>query len=211
MRGFICCLLLPTVLLASGCATIVKGTSQTVTVNTDPAGAMCTLTRDARTVAVVNPTPGSVPVGKALGGIAIDCRLAGYQDAAGALAAEFQPMTLGNILLGGPIGIAIDAVSGAMAQYPEAVTITMLPEQFATVAERDAFFDRMRSMLAQEEAAVRDRIDRTCQRGNCDSEREAAQAETQRKLAEIERRRALAKVVESPAALGALEAGIVSP
>ncbi len=211
MRMTINCLALSTILLASGCATIIKGTSQTVTVDTNPAGATCTLTRDAKTVAVVNPTPGSVPVGKGLGDIAIDCKLAGYQDAAEALAAEFQPVTLGNILLGGPIGIAIDAVSGAMAQYPEAVTITMLPEQFATVAARDAFFDRMRSTLTQEAGEARDRIARTCQRGNCDSELEAAQIETQRRLGEIERRRTQAKVIASPAAVGALEAAIVSP
>ena len=51
---------------ASGCATLTKGTSQTVTVNTDPTGATCTLTRDAKPLAVINPTPGSMPKSSAM-------------------------------------------------------------------------------------------------------------------------------------------------
>ena len=41
-------LLLSLVMLTSGCATLTTGGSQTVTVDTDPSGAICTLTRDAR-------------------------------------------------------------------------------------------------------------------------------------------------------------------
>ena len=111
-------------LLASGCATITKGSQQTVTIATDPAGAVCDLTRDAKPLAVVNPTPGSMPVEKASGSIAILCRKAGYKDVAGTLASEFQAWTFGNIILGGLIGIAVDAASGAMHEYPAKVTIT---------------------------------------------------------------------------------------
>jgi anti-sigma factor RsiW len=53
------------VLLASGCATLTKGASQTITVSTDPPGAICELTRDAKLLAVVNPTPGPVSISKA--------------------------------------------------------------------------------------------------------------------------------------------------
>lgn len=46
------------VLLMSGCATITKGSQQTVTISTDPTGAACNMTRDGKPLAVVNPTPG---------------------------------------------------------------------------------------------------------------------------------------------------------
>ena len=42
-------------LILNGCATAVKGTSQTVTVKTIPPGAICTLTQKDKVIAVVNP------------------------------------------------------------------------------------------------------------------------------------------------------------
>ena len=61
------CLLFSIAALSGGCATLTKGSSQTVTVNTDPSGGTCTMTHDAKPVAIVNSTPGSVPVEKARG------------------------------------------------------------------------------------------------------------------------------------------------
>jgi len=40
----------------AGCATIVKGTDQTVTVDTTPPGATCELKRDGQSIGVVNAT-----------------------------------------------------------------------------------------------------------------------------------------------------------
>jgi hypothetical protein len=186
--------LLSLAVLASGCATLTKGTSQAVTVDTDPSGATCTLTRGGKPVAIVNPTPGSVPVDKAQGTIAVACNKQGYLEAAGNLASEFQAMTFGNILFGGVVGIVVDAASGAMHHYPDRVTITLIPAEFATVAARDEFFDRMRAALEREVAEVKDRIDKTCTRGDCDQQLVAADAGKAEKLAEIEQRRAVAKI-----------------
>ena len=180
-------------LLLGGCATITKGTQQTITIATDPTGAVCDLTRDAKPLAVVNPTPGSIPVEKASGSIAILCKKPGFKNAAGTLASEFQAMTFGNIILGGIIGIAVDAVSGAMHQYPAMVTITLEPEVFATAAERDAFYDKLQAELKREVAEVRERTEKMC-RDNCDNQMTAIAQGEKSKLAEIEQKRALAKV-----------------
>jgi hypothetical protein len=188
-------LLLSLVLLTSGCATLTKGTSQTVTVDTDPSGAACTLTRDAKPVAFVNPTPGSVPVEKAQGTISVACTKQGFLEAAGDLASEFQAMTFGNILFGGIVGVVVDAASGAMHRYPDRVTITLIPAEFATAQARDEFFDRMRAALEREADEVKGRIDRTCARGDCDRQLAAAEAGRTEKLAEIEQRRASALIV----------------
>jgi uncharacterized membrane protein len=187
-------LLLSLVVLTSGCATLTKGGNQTVTVDTDPSGAVCSLSREGKPVAVVNPTPGSVQVEKAKGTIAIACTRQGYLEAAGTLASEFQAMTFGNILFGGIVGIAVDAASGAMNEYPASVTITLIPEAFATAAARDEFFDRMRATLEREAAEVKDRIDRTCARNDCEQQLAAATAGKAGKLAEIEQRRVAAKI-----------------
>jgi len=199
MRAIVNGLLLLPLGLLGGCATLTKGTVQAITVDTDPSGATCTLARDAKTLAVINPTPGTVPIDKAYSAIAVGCRRAGYQDANGTLTAEFQPVTLGNVLLGGIIGLVVDAASGAAGQYPASITLTMVPSEFASAEARDAYFDRMRGAVTKEMDALREQVAQQCPPlGNCDGKLEAARAETARKLAEIEQRRAASKVVENP-------------
>ena len=114
--------LLPAV---GGCATIVEGTDQTVTIITDPPGAVCELKRDGDVVGVVNPTPGSVPIDKSQHVVTVNCQLDGHEDAIGTLSSEFEGMTFGNILFGGIIGVGVDAASGAMHQYDDSVTIIL--------------------------------------------------------------------------------------
>lgn len=192
-RAALCGLACASLLLLSGCATIVKGTTQSVTVNTDPSGANCVLSRDGAQIAVVNPTPGTVIVEKARGTISLACRRSGYQDSVGVLASTFQAMTFGNILFGGIIGVAVDAGSGAMNEYPPMVTITMVPDEFASVAERDAFFDKIRADLVREAEEVKERIKSICT-SDCDAQLKAADDGVAAKIAEIEGRRRAARV-----------------
>src|SRR4051812_10109461 len=122
--------------LSSGCASIVEGTDQSVTVQTSPSGASCELKRDGTVIGVVNPTPGTITVDKSKNDIAVICKKDGYQDGSGAFSSEFQGMTFGNLLFGGIIGVAVDASSGAMHEYPASVTVVMAPNSFANSAER---------------------------------------------------------------------------
>jgi len=176
-------------ILFGGCASITKGTTQAVTVNTDPAGANCTLQRGGKLLAIVNPTPNTITVEKSSGTISMLCKKDGYQDAAGALASEFQPMTFGNIIFGGIIGVAVDAASGAMHLYPPIVTISLIPLQFRSLAERDHFFDKMRASFLVEAEEVEQRIRQQCSGDQCDYEIRAAEAKKQQRLLEIEARR----------------------
>jgi hypothetical protein len=179
--------------LTTGCASVTKGTTQSVTVNTDPSGATCTMARDGKPLAVVNPTPGSVTVGKSFGTISVNCKKAGYQDAAGVVASTFQAMTFGNILFGGLIGVAVDAASGAMSEYPPMVTITLVPESFGTEAERDHFYNAMKATLIREADEVRARINASC-KVDCEAQLKAVDTGTARKLEDIEKSRLSARV-----------------
>jgi hypothetical protein len=189
----LCFVLALAAMVLPGCATITKGSSQSVTVNTDPTGATCMLSRDGQQIAAVNPTPGTVMVGKASGAIAVACKKSGFQDAAGVLASTFQAMTFGNIIFGGIIGVAVDAASGAMNEYPPMVTISMVPEEFASTADRDAFFDKMKATFLVEADEVKDRIKKQC-RENCEVQLKAVDEAIWPKLAEIEARRMSARV-----------------
>jgi hypothetical protein len=109
-------------LLTTRCATLTQGTTLTITMNTVPTGANCELNRDGTTVAVINPTPGSIPVEEASGTISVLSKRTGYPDCAGVLASEFQAMPFGNSLFGGLIGVVVGAASGTMNKHPDMVT-----------------------------------------------------------------------------------------
>ena len=110
----------------SGCATIVNGTTQSVSVTTVPgAGARCELTNSEGKWFVT--TPGSVVVHKTKTDLRISCTLDGYQTADVVVPARFKATTAGNIIAGGLIGIAVDAASGANYEYPASTTVTMTP------------------------------------------------------------------------------------
>jgi len=181
-------------LVTGGCATVTTGGFQTISVMTEPDGADCTFTRDGVVIARVNQTPGPILVGKSSGPIAVLCRKHGYQDTAGVTGSEFQPMTLGNIILGGLIGVIVDAGSGALMKYPESVTFVLVPQEFASATDRDAFFgDLSRTFLAEYEEVV-GRIKKSCAPTDCEQQLRAADTGRAVKLAEIEQKRTLAKV-----------------
>ncbi|MCH9674513.1 MAG: hypothetical protein K0U93_23950 [Gammaproteobacteria bacterium] len=187
-------LLFVLVTMLSGCATITKGSTQNVTVETDPAGAVCTLTREGQTVAVVNPTPGTALIGKDKDPIAYVCTLDEYQDASGTLESEFEAVTLGNILLGGFVGIAIDAGSGAMNEYPANVRIVLTPSVFPNQLARDVFYDKRRSETTQNFASVREKATEACGAEDCTEKLKKLNDAEAVQLNAIEQQRAAARV-----------------
>ena len=121
--------LMGVLLTTSGCATIFEGTSQSVSVTTDPAGANCTVDRKGTRVGQVNPTPGSIHIDKSKDDLSIHCEHVGYTPSDVADSPRFQGTTFGNIVAGGLIGVVVDAASGANYEYPSDLRITMAPQQ----------------------------------------------------------------------------------
>lgn len=50
------------IVILSGCSTIVEGRTQKISVNTTPSGTTCNLSRSGEQIGEVSPTPGSVIV-----------------------------------------------------------------------------------------------------------------------------------------------------
>ena len=113
--------------LLPGCSSILSGTSDTISFDTNPPGADCTLVRDGKVIGNVK-TPGGLTVEKTKHDIHVTCKKAGYQDSTGVLSSEIQDETWGNIILGGGVGWLIDSASGADNDYAENITITLVPE-----------------------------------------------------------------------------------
>ncbi|MFC1681823.1 hypothetical protein ACFL1S_08640 [Pseudomonadota bacterium] len=194
-------------LLASGCATVTKGTDQEVTVTTDPEGARCTLTREGAILAVIDPTPGTITVQKSKKNVSVSCELPEYKDSSGMLESKFSDMTLGNVLFGGIVGIAIDASSGASRQYDPIVTLTMIPERFPTAEERDVFFDKMRDDFVRDSEKSMKLIAQKCTPDTCEFEKKEAKKAKATRLSEIERERGIAFIGDSTASLAQKQAG----
>ncbi len=114
--------------ILGACSSIVEGTSQQISVVTNPPGAACKFHRNGEIVGMVNPTPGGALIKKTKHHIEVVCDKDGYQEARYLNKSGIQEATFGNILLGGGIGWAIDSASGADNKYEEAVNITMVPK-----------------------------------------------------------------------------------
>ncbi|KAF2992246.1 hypothetical protein OGR47_10355 [Methylocystis sp. MJC1] len=109
----------------AGCATVVRGTTQTVAINTPGVtGATCTLNSSSIGSQVVK-TPGVVSLAKGSSAVAIRCSKECYSDGIGTLASNTDSMAAGNVLAGGVIGLGVDAATGAMNQYAPQADIVM--------------------------------------------------------------------------------------
>lgn len=115
------------VVLLSGCATIMEGTSQSVAIATAPAGALCNVDRAGAHLGTVAATPGSLRLDKSKNDLSVSCTKDGYQPASLTQSPKFVGTTFGNIVAGGLIGVAVDAASGANYEYPAEVRLDMAP------------------------------------------------------------------------------------
>jgi hypothetical protein len=128
MRGKIALLFAAVPMLLSACASIVTGENQSLSVETmDQAkpviGASCKLVNDKGTWFVT--TPGTVTVHRAYGDLNVRCDKENLLPGIAVVKSSTKGMAFGNILLGGIIGGAIDAGTGAAYDYPSLITVEM--------------------------------------------------------------------------------------
>ena len=123
MKLFYAAALVAAFSMLGGCATVTTGTTQSVAVNTVKedgsavAGVSCTVTNGKGSWVVT--TPGSITVNKAYGDAVAQCEKAGERPTEATIQSKTKAYTAGNILLGGVIGLGVDAMSGATWAYPD--------------------------------------------------------------------------------------------
>ncbi|MBS0273569.1 MAG: energy transducer TonB [Proteobacteria bacterium] len=131
----------------SGCASVIKGSSQAIAIATPPTtGANCVLTSKEGSWPVV--TPGVVKVERSKEDIVIHCTKAGWQDATQTIPSNFEGWTVGNLLIGGVIGVGIDAATGAINEYPHAYNVAMIPAAGNAAAAAEAAGPSQRAQIA---------------------------------------------------------------
>ena len=116
------------VLALQGCASIVGGSTQPISVQSthngeSVSGASCSLTNDKGTWFV--STPGSATVQRSFDNMLLKCTKASLPPGEVSAKSLVRPLALGNVLFGGVIGVAVDHVTGSSYYYPELVTVEM--------------------------------------------------------------------------------------
>ncbi|MDN8617616.1 hypothetical protein [Variovorax ginsengisoli] len=119
-----------------GCASIVGGTNQSISVATQNAagpvaGASCKLENDKGVWFVT--TPGSTTVHRAYGDLKVNCDKDGHEPGVASAKSTTKALAAGNILFGGVIGAGVDVATGAAYDYPELITVVL-----ASVAKAEA-------------------------------------------------------------------------
>lgn len=113
-----------------GCASIFSGTSQNISVNTNPAGASCVFERQGENIGAISKTPGTLTVRKSKYDITIKCDKPGYRtasvlDESGTSATIAASLAVDILTFGVPT--IIDSADGADNKYNENVSLALIP------------------------------------------------------------------------------------
>jgi hypothetical protein len=184
-------------LTGSACATIISGTTQDLYVDSEPKGAACKVDRQGATVGMINPTPGKATVPRHKDNIVVSCALDGYDQSNEVIASSFSGATFGNLLLGGFVGVVIDASSGANNKYPERIVVIMTPSAFPNDAARDAYYAGLKARLDDAANAEIKRINDSCSstgRELCTIEAKQIREARDKAVLAIDQKRLAAKV-----------------
>ncbi len=112
------------VLSLNGCATVINGRYQQVSVQTEPPGSYCVLTNN-KGQWVVNSTPATIKVHRSMDNLHVSCQKQGYQSDVQSVPSHLAGAMVGNILAGGIIGVGIDAGDGSGYSYPSQINMTL--------------------------------------------------------------------------------------
>lgn len=109
-----------------GCASVFEGTTQQISVATNPTAARCTFWRNGNLIADIGSTPGSVTVDKSRAELVIVCDKAGYSPATYVNRSGLSGMAFANILTAG-LAWAVDSTRGADNKYEGSVNLSLSP------------------------------------------------------------------------------------
>ena len=123
-------------LVLSSCATVVSGDSKDIIVNTDPSGATVSVMKPSFDMVDVfvtsNKTPTVLHLKRGNGAFRPAQYLLmfekdGYMTDTIELNAGLNGIYLGNLIIGGPLGLLIDPITGAAWNLPDRIDYTLRP------------------------------------------------------------------------------------
>jgi hypothetical protein len=123
--------------LCTGCASIVNGHNQSLSVKAtsdggDVSGAQCELKNDKGTW--FTTTPGTVTVRRSYADLLVSCRMKDADPGTLSVKSSTKGMAFGNLIFGGVIGAGVDVASGAAYDYPSLISVPLPPGAAASAA-----------------------------------------------------------------------------
>ena len=113
------------IITLTGCASIVNGTNQSVSVNTGAvSGASCALENNKGKWYVSN-TPGSVVIHRSYRDLTVNCTKKGYRPTFKQVSSQTKAMAFGNLVFGGAIGAGVDMANGSAYDYPTDINVPL--------------------------------------------------------------------------------------
>ncbi len=112
-------------LAVAGCATIIEGTTQTITVEVVPPSGTCVVSRKGEQLGVSTPDKRGVTLSKSMNDLEFACSAVGYQPRTDTLSSSLSAATVASFFLL-DLGI-VDAATGAWKKYPERITVILQP------------------------------------------------------------------------------------
>ncbi len=123
------------IIMLSGCCSIINGTKQSVGIVSTPTGAA---------VSIDNSTCGKTPFIKELtrkNNHLVKIELAGYLPFEATLTRGVSGWIWGNIIFGGLIGLVVDAIDGAMYKLtPEQISATLAKESVSYLYKKNTLY-----------------------------------------------------------------------
>jgi len=115
----------------TGCVSVFEGTSQDISVVTNPTGATCVFMREGQSIGSVSGTPGKLTVRKSKYDITVVCNKPGYQEATylnhSGVSSTIAANVAVDLILTAGISSIIDSANGADNKYDSVVNISLLP------------------------------------------------------------------------------------
>jgi len=111
-----------------GCASIVSGSNQSISVETRNetgavSGASCKLSNNKGTWFITSP--GTTTVQRSFEDMSVRCDKGSEEPGIASAKSSTKAMAFGNVIFGGPIGVGVDIATGAAYDYPELITVFM--------------------------------------------------------------------------------------
>lgn len=156
--------LLALVFLTTACASIVSDNKSTTYLETDPEACRCELHgQDFKRVVT---TPNSISLPAEAAPITVACTAPGYKRTTAVLDTKADGWIWANIIFGGVVGAVIDGAKGSGFKFPPKYSMVLEPEQYRTLEERDAWYNKRRDEITGKWDAAIERTKVQCKSGS---------------------------------------------
>lgn len=122
----------------SGCATVFEGTTQEISIVTNPSGAACEFDRQGMQVGTIANTPGTANIRKSKYDLTVRCTKPGYQEGQylnhSGTTATIAANVAADLILTAGLSSIVDSADGADNKYDSVVNMTLLPANETRVA-----------------------------------------------------------------------------